>query len=189
MILGGVSVSIVRFYRSDPKPESRIMYREGHLGLALLFYSPMAYYLFNGGQTTVFGLGLLGVALWSYAPDFDLVLPLPHRGPTHTVTAAVAAAVLTAFLSFYIAKGEVIVLTDVFRYPYPFVTGFLIGFLGVTSHLIGDFLTPAGIRPWWPFSGRNYSLGLLGAENKLANQVLSFVGGCSVLTAVLLSSI
>ncbi|MDY6776366.1 MAG: metal-dependent hydrolase [Halobacteria archaeon] len=57
-----------------------------------------------------------------------------------------------------------------------FVFHFLLGFFGVTTHLIGDVLTPMGIRPLRPIHNEKYRLGWVRAANESANLGL-FVGG------------
>jgi membrane-bound metal-dependent hydrolase YbcI (DUF457 family) len=53
-----------------------------------------------------------------------------HRGVFHSFTFAL---IITFGLMFYY---------PIFALPF---------FLGYSGHLIGDALTPEGIRPWWPF--------------------------------------
>lgn len=57
---------------------------------------------------------------------------------------------------------------------------FVIAVLAVVSHLLGDVLTPRGIRPFWPVSSRTISMNLTTADSSTANTVL-FVGGWVVL--------
>lgn len=152
----------------------------------MLLYAPATYLLALHGLTAVWGLGLLGLVFWSYAPDVDVKLPIPHRGPTHTLMAAVVAGVMSGvvgvYMAFQAAGGGEFAVGRVPMYPVAAAFGFFVGFLGVVSHLLGDWLTPMGVRPFWPFSDRGYSLDLVGADNVLANQLLSLVGA-GVVTA------
>lgn len=170
------------------------MNRPGHLGVSLLLYAPATYFLVLRDLTVVWGLGLLGVVFWSYAPDVDMKLPIPHRGPTHTVLAAVVAGVLTGVAAVYLASlgvggsGEFVLGSALQAYSAAAVFGFGVGVLGVVSHIVGDWLTPMGVRPFWPFMNGSYSLGLVGAGNRLANQLLSLVGA-GVVTAAYVQAI
>lgn len=159
--------------------------------MSLLLYAPATYVLALHELTTVWGLGLLGLVFWGYAPDVDVKLPVPHRGPTHTLLAAVVAGVLSGvagvYLAFQVGGGGEFVLAWVPMYSAAAAFGFLVGVFGVVSHLFGDWLTPMGVRPFWPFSDRVYSLGLVGAGNVLANQLLSLVGAGVVTAAFVLA--
>lgn len=53
--------------------------------------------------------------------------------------------------------------------------GFL-GFHAVATHLVGDVVTPAGIRPFAPVCDTKYSIGIVKAANPVANS-LCYVGG------------
>lgn len=171
------------------------MHREGHIGIGLLLYAPIAFVLFELQLSTVFGLGLVAMAFWSFAPDIDMTLPIPHRGPTHTIVAAVVAGILTAIAALYFASNgsggssSIVIKSWILAYLAAAAFGFGIGFLGVISHLIGDVLTPMGIRPWRPFSDRKHSLELVQAKNKWANQKLSMVGGVALVAAIVLSEL
>lgn len=72
----------------------------------------------------------------SYLGKYKILRPLQwvvkHRGAFHSFTFAV-------FLTF------------IFMFEYPVLA--LPFFLGYAGHLIGDALTPDGIRPWWPLEG------------------------------------
>jgi inner membrane protein len=56
------------------------------------------------------------------------------------------------------------------------IIGFLIGFIGIVSHLVGDVLTPMGIEPFYPIKKTNYSLEKINASNKLYNYIFLFIG-------------
>jgi membrane-bound metal-dependent hydrolase YbcI (DUF457 family) len=45
----------------------------------------------------------------------------------------------------------------------------------VSSHVVADWLTPAGVRPFAPFGSRR-SLGVVGASNRIANWLLLVFG-------------
>lgn len=166
------------------------MHREGHVGIGLILYAPIAYLLVRYGSLTLFGLGLIAIQFWSFAPDVDMTLPIQHRGPTHTILAAVGAGFTTAGVTVYLLiDGMLPNLTVPFTGILMVLTvagfAFLIGFVGVIGHLLGDFLTPMGIQPWWPFSARKHGLGVVYAADENANNYLSKAGAVAVLFAIL----
>ncbi|ELY94135.1 membrane-bound metal-dependent hydrolase [Natrialba hulunbeirensis JCM 10989] len=156
------------------------MYQVGHYGAALLVYAPLGTAVAVGGYE---GLALIGgvitVAL-STLPDFDQQVPLiDHRGPTHTVgfallvgiLVATAAALLVGQSSPFVGLGLI-------------AFAFTVGTLAIVSHLLADVLTPMGIRPFWPLSGRHYTLDLTRAANPVANYVLFGLGVGAIVCAV-----
>lgn len=169
------------------------MHREGHLGVGLLLYSPIAFLLVDFGLSEVFVLGMVGMGFWSIAPDVDLSLPIPHRGPTHTFLAAGVAGVLTAVVSLYLAStgggggGELVIRSPILAHVTAAIFGFFIGFLGVISHLVGDVVTMAGIHPWRPFSERKHGMQLVLAKDKRVNQGLMTLGSVAMAVALVMS--
>lgn len=122
-------------------------------------------------------------------------LPIPHCGPTHSFVAAGFAGLLTAVVAIYLAsaglggEGDIILESWMVAYIAAAGFGFGIGVLGVICHLLGDVLTPMGIRPWWPYSKREYSLSLVFAADKQANQALSFSGALAVAAALVAATL
>lgn len=170
------------------------MHREGHIGIGLVFYAPIAYVLAVYQLTAVLGFGLVGIAIWSFAPDFDMQLPfVSHRGITHTFLAAGVAGVLTAIIAVYLALqgaggGNGFVLQPkILTLPAAALFGFMIGSLGVVAHLVGDVLTPMGIQPKQPFSDQKYTLELVYAKNERANEALMTLGGVAMVGAFVLA--
>lgn len=157
------------------------MQRDGHLGVTLLLYTPLAVLLSTTatGSAPGFGFGLAAMVAWSLVPDIDELLPIPHRGPTHSFVAAAIAGIVTALLGIAIVDAN----------PQVAGFGFAVGVLGVTSHLLGDVVTPMGIRPWWPLSDRKYSLSLVLSADVRTNLVLAYAGTLALLCVVLLSSV
>lgn len=153
------------------------MYQHGHYGAALLAYAPLgaAVGLVGYEAAAIVG-GLVCVSL-STLPDCDHRLPfLEHRGPTHTlVFAALVGAALAAAASVLVEAASPLV--DVAFVGFAFA----VGALSVGSHLLADALTPMGVRPFWPFSRRRYTLGVTPAKNPVANYALLVAG---VLAAV-----
>ena len=168
------------------------MERDGHLGISLLLYTPIAYVLTASDLTAMLGLGVASVVWWSLVPDVDQLLPIPHRGPTHSVVAAGLAGLLTALLVVLLSTiGPFGLRAEFVESALPWspgataaVFGFGTGVLGVLSHLLGDVVTPMGIRPWWPRSDRRYSLALVPSADIRTNLALAYVG-----TAVLIGTV
>lgn len=147
------------------------MYRTGHYGAALLVYAPVGALVFLASPELAL-LGGAGVLLLATLPDYDLRVPLVrHRGPTHTV-------LFMLLVSGVIAAGAWALGTRFPALDRAALTGFafLVGVLGIGSHLLADALTPAGIEPFWPVSSRNYTLGVARASNPLANWALLALG-------------
>jgi inner membrane protein len=164
------------------------MHREGHIGIGHLLYSPMAFVLALYEAWTLLALGLVGITFFSYAPDFDLQMPLvDHRGITHTYLAAGVAGLLSMLVAGWLAAEGVATIGGLSPLVSTLVVaafGFLVGALGVLSHLLGDVLTPMGINPWQPFGGETVSLELVYASNRWANGALSLAGGVALVAAV-----
>lgn len=74
------------------------------------------------------------------SPFSDVLALFSHRGITHSLW-----AVLLIFWLLNRYESESVILQSV-----------LIGYL---SHLLGDAITPAGVRLWWPF-GRNQRINI-----------------------------
>ena len=149
------------------------MYKLGHYGVALLVYAPLAFALLVAGYEVAALLGGAGMVVLSTLPDIDHQLPLvSHRGPTHSVLFALVVGGGVA--------GVVMVLAP----PYLGVTGtpvaaafgFGVGTLAVLAHLLGDVLTPMGIRPFWPVSNASFSLSVTRASSPVANYLLFALG-------------
>ena len=148
------------------------MYQLGHYGLALLVYAPVGAALVREGHVVAAYLGgavMVGTATF---PDCDHRLPfVSHRGPTHSVLFALlfGAAFGAAGAALAPVLGPVVEVDST-------AFGFVVGTLSVLTHMLGDVLTPMGIRPLWPLSGRSYSLGLTTAKNPVANYALFALG-------------
>lgn len=140
------------------------MYSPGHVGIALLCFTPVATLLHLYGLKRAAQVGVVGALLTASAPDVDLFLAtIPHRGITHTVAAAVAVGVLfgtTGALTRSPSLGTR--LSDS-------VFSFAVGTLGVGTHLLGDVITPMGIQPFAPLLDVHYTLNLVAASDPTAN--------------------
>lgn len=132
---------------------------------------------------------MVGVALlFATGPDVDLhVLELVHRGLTHTVWAALAVGGLTTVAGEVVARATAPETGDRRRWSLRVTpaNGGLTGGVAVGCHLLGDVLTPLGIRPFAPFVAAEYSLALVTAREPTANRVL-FAAGVLAMTIALL---
>ncbi|WP_336359467.1 metal-dependent hydrolase [Haladaptatus sp. ZSTT2] len=150
------------------------MYATGHYGAALLVYAPLGVALALSGQFELAVFGGAGMLALATLPDIDIRTPLiPHRGPTHTV---LFALLVGAGLGWVTLR-----LTNLTLATF----GFLVGTLSITSHLLADWITPMGIKPFWPLSRRSYSLGLTTAKNPVANYLLFGLGVFVTVVALL----
>ncbi|MFB6131728.1 MAG: metal-dependent hydrolase [Salinigranum sp.] len=147
------------------------MYRKGHLGVSLIVFAPLGYALLRGGEGSLaFLAGAVMLGL-SSLPDVDHRVPgLSHRGLTHTVAFALVVGCCLGAVGFAVDPAADPTGSRLA------VFGFLVGVLSVLAHLLGDVLTPMGVRPFWPLSGRTFSLRLARADNALANDGLFALG-------------
>ncbi|MFB6120171.1 MAG: metal-dependent hydrolase [Halobacteriaceae archaeon] len=146
------------------------MYRLGHYGVALFVYAPLAFALVAVGRVDAAVVGAAGVVALTPLPDYDQRLPLvSHRGVTHTVGFALLVGGLLGAAGFYVGS------TPDERLALGAFSA-MVGLLAIGAHLLADVLTPAGVEPFWPLSGRNYSLYVTRADNTLANYLLLALG-------------
>lgn len=157
------------------------MYWRGHVGIALLVYAPIAAVTLAIGEPelTVLG-GALAVAA-ATLPDADQTLPIPHRGPTHTLAFAAVIGLLTGALAAVtlVAAG---VGQSLPGWTPVFVGGVVT--LSLCSHIAGDAITPMGIQPFRPLSAAHYTLDITPAKNPRANWMFLVVGVLSTAVAV-----
>jgi len=111
----------------------------------------------------------VGMSVW---PDLDLRFELKHRGYTHTLAGALVFGVLGAAI-FGLA------------HPSGALCGFLGGFGGTLSHILGDLMTYAKFRPLWPLSSREFAFGWFSARDVRVNKVFAELGTYSLFLAVL----
>ena len=172
-----------------------VVYKLGHYGVALGVYAPVVAWLLGQGLPAL-ALGGGVVTLWlAMLPDLDTRLPrVSHRGSTHTFLFVLAVGVAVGLVAEFAIAPTVGEFGAVAWIGVPgFRTGlgefgFLIGTLAILSHLLADVITPMGIRPFWPLSGRSFSLDITPAKSTVANYVLltagSFLAASAVLTSV-----
>lgn len=159
------------------------MYWRGHVGAALLAFAPAGTLLLIRGSWPLAVTGWLVAVGIATVPDTDERLPIPHRGPTHTIWFAGLLGAL-AFGTGWLV-GSVL---GVQAMTLGTVTG-VAATVSLLSHLAADVVTPMGIRPWKPISDRHYSLGLTPARNPRANRFLLGAGGAAVLVGYWIASL
>lgn len=154
------------------------MYAKGHVGLTLLMLS-LLMFPFGGNESTFLLIALASGV--STLPDIDLEwqregLPVHHRGITHSILFAILIGSLLGGLFYYGYESL----------PW-FVTGFMGGFLGIVSHLIGDSFTFHPFKPLWPFSDIEVAFGLCKASDKKVNENLMAIGGFAFIAYALIT--
>lgn len=183
--------SLVSIRPADPNrgafiyPRDRLerMYRTGHIGVALLTYSPIGVLLLVSGLGELAILGGAGMVALAMVPDADHRVPfVRHRGPTHTLLFAAIVGIGLGAAGFTLGEGLGTSTTTLGTF------GLVIGALSVLAHLAADALTPAGITPFWPVSGRHYSADVVRAKNPIANYLLFAAGIMSATAALLLAA-
>ena len=145
------------------------MYRWGHVGAALFCYAPLGAALSGLGSPELAALGAVTAVAFSTVPDADELLPIDHRGPTHTVWFVVVAALLAAVVGA--AAGVVVGRPAAIAATVGVATG-----ISLTSHLLADSITPMGVRPFYPISMWHHSFGITPAANPRANTTMLGVG-------------
>jgi len=152
------------------------VYRIGHYGVALLVWAPVGYLLLRRGHPAAALLGGVALLALTPLPDYDQRLPLvSHRGVTHTVLfAGLVGAALGGGATLLPREAS----AGLGLPAGPAFAGFCfgVGALAVLGHLLGDVLTPAGVRPFWPLSRRRYTLALATADSRVANYLLLVLG-------------
>lgn len=164
------------------------MYREGHVGTALLFYVPVGLLAAVLASIEIAAIGSFVAVGLSTLSDIDELLPgIEHRGITHTVHFALVVGVLIGFIAAVSGPasgietgGQTAIGLGLF--------GFVVGTVTILSHIAADALTPMGVDPL--ASGQRYSLGVVKARNPTANYALLTLGlGTTLLTAGLAASL
>lgn len=148
------------------------MHSEGHAGLTLIIFSflmmPFGYSQ-NALILIVMAAGL------SSLPDIDLKWKnVKHRGYSHSIGAALIIGLVFGAIFFY-GNGLMFGLL-----------GFLAGFGGTISHLIGDLFTYMKFPIFWPISDRKRSWGWFGSKEN--NEIFLKLGCLSLVLYVLVTN-
>jgi len=153
-----------------------VMHPEGHAGLTLIFFS-LLMIPFGLNENTIIVI-FLATAL-SSIPDLDVKWGFfRHRGPTHSLLFAIIVGIFFGILLFF---G-----TSDFLW---FFIGFISGFGGVVSHLMGDLLNPMHFKPLWPFSNRELAFDFCRADDKIMNRRFAMVGAITFIFYLLISGV
>ncbi|SEO58694.1 inner membrane protein [Halorientalis persicus] len=157
------------------------VYRAGHLGVSLLVVLPVTVALVLVGRTDLAVLGELCVLSVASLPDVDHELPLvAHRGVTHTAWFALLVGIGFGAVGWVLGGRPATPAA-----PELAAAGVVFGALGICAHLLGDVLTPMGITPLWPLSGRTVTFDLVRAKNPIANYGLLGLGVFATVSALL----
>jgi membrane-bound metal-dependent hydrolase YbcI (DUF457 family) len=68
------------------------------------------------------------------------------------------------------------------------LVGFIAGFLGIMTHLLGDLMTYQSFKPLWPFNQKKLSYGFFEAKSKTANDGFMTLGIIMFFIYVMVSS-
>jgi inner membrane protein len=156
------------------------VYQRGHHGVSLLVFAPVGHFLIEAGEPLL--AFLVGGVMLSLAmlPDVDQKLPVPHRGPTHSLLFAAAVGGVFAGIGHVLAP---VLPSTLWLGLSPAAFGFALGALSILAHLLGDTLTPMGVDYFWPID-YDVSVGLVTAGNTTANYALLGLGVAAVAAAV-----
>ncbi len=165
------------------------MYNKGHIGINMILFSPVLFIMIILEFFVLGIVGLISVIYFASLPDIDLkVKRLKHRGFTHTISFAVLMGLISLFIAIFINSIVInigFIHASLFNLIFIPVYGFFIGFFIVMGHIMGDIITPSGVRifkkpKYVPnlsiFSDKKYSLNLIKAKNIFANVLFLFVG-------------
>lgn len=176
----------------------RTMHKGGHWGLTLLCYAPIVFAVLSLTKSSL-PLAFAGIALASglcMLPDIDQRIPMvSHRGLTHTIWFALIVGGILGGGAFIISRYVVrfsttyvaptIEFTGLFA---PINLGWFFGITGIIiilSHLLGDWLTVMGIRPYAPLWHRKHKLGIVKADNWWVNKGLYGLGAGAIIVSLL----
>ncbi|MFT4920880.1 MAG: inner membrane protein [Haloarculaceae archaeon] len=177
------------------------MYRTGHLGAALCCGAPGILAFQALTEPLLAGIWLSGLVATASLPDIDQRLPIPHRGPTHSLLFAVVVSSIvagaTAVLVETVATSTLTTLFDgVLELDRPLVLAGVAGgsaLVGILSHLLADAITVGrgafAIKPLWPVRARTLRFGLTTADSTRWNYGLFVVGTTAVVGATVLPTL
>lgn len=161
------------------------MHKTGHIGAALLVYSPIGLLLLLFGFDELAVFGGVGMIALATLPDCDHQLPIiAHRGPTHSIVFALLLGALLGVTGFVFGEAVAGVSATILA-----TFAFGIGVLAVLSHLLADCITPMGVRPLWPLSRWHYSANIVRAKNPIANYLFLALGIASVTAALAFAAV
>lgn len=145
----------------------------GHVGLTLLLCAPLATGLVREGHREDVPRWV-GIALVvTLLPDLDVILPwFAHRGISHSLLAAGCFGIVVTVVDAVSWRRAAAFSEGSVRRA---MLGFTVGTGSVLSHLIGDLITPMGVRPFLPVDSV-YTLNLVYAKDIHANLAVLVAG-------------
>lgn len=169
------------------------MYKSGHRGINMLLFSPIFFIMIIFEYIIIGILSVIVITYFASIPDIDLKCRfLTHRGFTHTYSFGIFIGMIFSIIGLFVLMVFInmgIVAPSILTIIGVSVWGFFVGLFIVLSHVIGDIITPAGVRPFQKpryipnspiFSDKKYTLDLIRASNKIANFSLLIVGTASI---------
>lgn len=172
------------------------MYKRGHQGIGLLVLAPIFYVLLP--ERPVLAVLVSGILVIQGLPDKDQGISwLDHRGTSHSFVSALLVGCVCAGIGWlsgtyavqplarWISTGGTFAGTTASWWgtrlamydPQTLaVIGFAVGAGGILTHLLGDIITPMGLRPFLPFSKRQYTISYTQASNPYANTGFFILG-------------
>lgn len=159
----------------------------GHLGIALAIYAPIGCVLLLRGRYRLAISGTMLIAGVTMLPDVDSWLPwFIHRGRTHTVWFALSVGGMIGLAATVFANSRRQSHRSVLVYGW---FGVCVGTLAIIAHLVGDVITPMGIRPFYPLADASYTFNLVLARDPLANTRLFAMGCLATVGQILVGTI
>ncbi len=134
----------------------------GHAGLTLILFS---FLMMPFGYSSKAILIIIFATISSLLPDVDLLCGWSHRRKTHNLAFAAIIGLISAIIFFFYLHDLIIALG-----------GFMAGFGGVISHLLGDIITYKSFKPLAPLSKRKTALRYCKSDDKKVNSWL-VIGG------------
>jgi inner membrane protein len=166
------------------------MLKKGHTGIAMLLYSPIGIIIAESISTPIAVICGLFTIAGSGLPDIDSQVSIvKHRGFTHTVWFTGLVGVASGII-FYLVPGAMGIEQYMNVQP---IHGIIIGLsvsYGVLTHIIGDMITPRGIKPFTPitprdiisspFSDKKYTYEITKASSTFYNNFFMAIGSISL---------
>lgn len=154
------------------------MHWKGHLGAALLAYTPVGVTIALLSTVEWAALGAVIAASLATLPDVDHhIQRVDHRGITHTVYFAVLVGLVVGLGGAVVGLSgvgpSILALTGSQAVRLG-VLGFVVGTVTICSHIAADAITPMGVDPFR--RGKHASFDLTKARNPTANYLLLALG-------------
>jgi len=136
------------------------MLKEGHFGLSIALAMPFAIIAGVLIHKALIPVIITGTLIGGNLPDMDTkTWIVKHRGFTHTIWFAGLAggiATITLVMMYqYIPIEQYNIVPNSLYLIGSFLFGLSVTY-GVLTHLLGDMITPRGIRPLDPISPREF---------------------------------